>query len=103
MLNALNERLAATPVYTPNLSISATVAYPLSASTGISFSLPLLDVKSNERTEFVASIGTREKELVIARTNSSFQAKTLSQALSIVKQALSSRLAEPMGGAAHLP
>jgi hypothetical protein len=81
-------------VYTPNLSISATVTYPLSASAGISFSFSPSDVKSDERAEILASIATKEKELVIARSNASFQARILAQELSVAKQALSSRLVE---------
>jgi outer membrane protein TolC len=93
-LDALNERLAATPAYSPNLSISARLSWPLSASAGVSFSFSASDLKTTERAEIIASIAMKEKELVLARSSAGFQAKIRSQALSVAKQALAGRIAE---------
>jgi outer membrane protein TolC len=93
-LDALKEQLAATPVYTPSLSVSADVSFPLSGSAGVSFSFSPSEIRTDDRARIAQSIIQKQAEIEIETLSVRLQSQVLVQALAMARSALESRQAE---------
>jgi hypothetical protein len=92
--DTLQKQLAATPLYSPSLSVSGSVSYPLDASASISFSFSPSDFKTSERTKIADSLSQKDQEIEIERMAVTLQAEVQEQALAVARQALEARQAE---------
>jgi outer membrane protein TolC len=92
--DALREKLAATPLYTPDLSVAAHVSWPLAAGASLSFSISPADFKADERASIQRSILSREKELEIERKTAGLQAEVRREALAAAREVVEAREAE---------
>ena len=92
--DALRAQLAATPLYSPALTLSGSLSYPLEASASISFSFSPSDVKTTDRAKVTDALSAKEQEIAIERVAASQQGEVQQQALAVARQALDSRQAE---------
>lgn len=93
-LESLEAQLDATPAYSPALSLSAHIDYPLAYGAGISFSFSPSDIKVDERLEIEESIRDKQAEISLERMASRFQLNVSKQALFAAKTVLETRKAE---------
>jgi hypothetical protein len=92
--DALRAQLAATPVYSPALSLSGSVSYPLNASASISFSFSPSDVKISDHDKVTAALSQKEQEIEIERLAVSLQAEVREQSMALARQVVDERQAE---------
>jgi outer membrane protein TolC len=93
-LEALRAKLAATPVYRPDLAVSAHLDYPLAAGASVSLSFSPSDIRSDERAAVAESVVAKEREIELERMAAMLQGKILDQALRVARQVLSARQTE---------
>jgi outer membrane protein TolC len=93
-LDALKERLTATPEWSPSLSISGQLSWTLQASAGISLSFSPSELKSDERAQITQATAEKQMEIELERMAVSLQAGIRGQALSSAREVLEARRAE---------
>jgi len=91
----LEAELAATPVYRPDLKVSAEVEYPDWVLGGsVSFSFSPTDVNANARSDLVDAIEEQRMDAELERMALGYQVEMLRQSLEVARSALSSRQQE---------
>lgn len=88
-LEALKMQLDSTPLFNPNLSVSANLNYMnLGAGTSVSITLSPNQFQREERDDISAAILDKELDLNLEEANLSLELKMLEQSISVAKEAL---------------
>ena len=93
-LEALQAERSQTWAYRPNLSISASVSYPFSASGSVSLSFSPGDLKGDEREDLIDAIEETQQEIQLELLSVDYQQRMLERALEIADQVLEVRRTE---------
>ena len=88
-LESLNRQLKKTPVYKPDISISASITYTtVKAGGSLSFSLSPNQFQTEERADILADIADKESDLRLEQANLDLELRMLGQNISVAREAL---------------
>ena len=88
-LESLNRQLKETPVYKPDVSISAFLNYTaIKAGATVSFSLSPNQFHTDERGDILTDIADKESDLRLEQANLDLEVRMLKQNISVAREAL---------------